>query len=141
MLLRRAQVKVWNVRSRECIRTMECGFGLCATFLPGDRHVVVGCKDGTLRLFDLASGEALQALQAHQGAVWSMCLRPDGKGMMTGSADHTVKFWEVRASRVPAGSLALMRAVRCGSLSWWCRRARPHQPPSSCRWRTCARSR
>ena len=35
------------------------------------------------------------ALQcAHDGAVWSVCVAPDRRGFVTGSADHTVKFWE-----------------------------------------------
>jgi U3 small nucleolar RNA-associated protein 12 len=33
-------------------------------------------------------------LQAHQGAVWSLAVRPDGRGFVTGSADKEVKFWD-----------------------------------------------
>lgn len=29
-----------------------------------------------------------------QGAIWSVCVRPDDRGMVTGSADKTVKFWD-----------------------------------------------
>lgn len=32
-------LKVWNMKTTTCIRTMECGYALCSTFLPGDRHV------------------------------------------------------------------------------------------------------
>lgn len=32
-------LKVWNARTTACIRTMECGYAICSTFLPGDRHV------------------------------------------------------------------------------------------------------
>lgn len=31
---------------------------------------------------------------AHKEAVWSIAVRPDGKGFMTGSADKLVKFWD-----------------------------------------------
>ena len=34
-------------------------------------------------------------LTCAQGAIWSMAVRPDGKGFVTGSADKTVKFWDV----------------------------------------------
>lgn len=32
-------LKIWNVRTRSCIRSIECGYALCCSFLPGDRHV------------------------------------------------------------------------------------------------------
>lgn len=33
-------MKVWNVKTRNCIRTMKCGYALCGFFVPGDRHVI-----------------------------------------------------------------------------------------------------
>jgi U3 small nucleolar RNA-associated protein 12 len=74
------------------------GFGLCLAFLPGDRHIVVGSKEGKLHLVDLASGDITQSHDAHEGAIWSLDVRPDGKGLMTGSADKEVKFWELELS-------------------------------------------
>lgn len=32
-------VKVWNLRTGVCLRTIEGGYAVCSTFLPGDRHV------------------------------------------------------------------------------------------------------
>lgn len=32
-------VKLWNLRSQECIRTIPTGYGLCGMFMPGDRQV------------------------------------------------------------------------------------------------------
>lgn len=32
-------LKVWNVRTSTCIRTFECGYSLCCSFLPGDKIV------------------------------------------------------------------------------------------------------
>lgn len=32
-------LKLWNVKTTACIRTMDCGYAVCSTFLPGDRHV------------------------------------------------------------------------------------------------------
>ena len=32
-------LKIWNARTTACLRTMECGYAICSTFLPGDRHV------------------------------------------------------------------------------------------------------
>ncbi|NXL45920.1 WDR3 protein, partial [Podilymbus podiceps] len=87
-------VKIWNRSTLQCIRTMDCEYALCSLFVPGDRQVIVGTKTGKLQLFDLASGSLMEALNAHEGAVWSIALSPDQRGFVTGGADKCVKFWE-----------------------------------------------
>ena len=47
-----------------------------------------------MQLFDLGSGELLQDVSAHSGAVWTVDVSPDKHGVVTGSADHDVKFWD-----------------------------------------------
>ncbi|EFP91415.2 uncharacterized protein PGTG_17371 [Puccinia graminis f. sp. tritici CRL 75-36-700-3] len=86
-------LKVWNLKTQKCIRTMECGYALCSTWLPGNKHVLVGTKGGQLMLYELSSCALLQTCDAHTGAIWSIDLRPDGKGFVTGGADKCVKFW------------------------------------------------
>ncbi|KAG8695193.1 hypothetical protein FRC08_007977, partial [Ceratobasidium sp. 394] len=87
-------LKIWNVQSTSCIRTFDCGYAICCTFLPGDRQVAVGTKSGEIMIFDLASSSLVQSTQAHQGAVWSLHVRGDNAAMVSGSADKDVKFWE-----------------------------------------------
>lgn len=72
---------------------MEAGYGLCAVFAPGNRHAVVGTKEGTLEVFDLGARTRVHVEAAHAGAVWSLALLPDRSGFVSGSADKTVKFW------------------------------------------------
>ncbi len=86
-------LKIWNVRTQNCLRTLECGKALCTAFLPGDKIVVVGTKDGDIELYDIAASSLLEKIPAHEGAVWTLQVHPDGKSLVTGSADKTVKFW------------------------------------------------
>ena len=51
-------------------------------------------QSGHLQLFDVSSSSLLEDLSAHEGAVWAISLYPDKRGVATGSADHTVKFWD-----------------------------------------------
>ncbi|SPO22531.1 related to DIP2 - Dom34p-interacting protein [Ustilago trichophora] len=88
------QLKIWNVKTGRCIRTLPCGYALSVAWLPGDQHVLVGCKDGTLRSFDVRAGIAVETLDAHQGPLWSVAIQPDGLGCVSASADKEVKFWE-----------------------------------------------
>ncbi|KAI9845800.1 MAG: hypothetical protein M1837_004480 [Sclerophora amabilis] len=96
-------LKIWNVRTESCIRTFECGYALCCSFLPGDKIVVVGTKTGALELFDVTSAVMLDTVKAHDGSVWTLQVHPDGKSVATGGADKSVKFWnfEVVQEEIP----------------------------------------
>jgi U3 small nucleolar RNA-associated protein 12 len=89
-------LKIWNVRTQSCIRTLDCGYALCAAFLPGDKIVVLGTRHGTLEVFDIASSTLLHTIKAHEKDIWSLQVSPDGKSLVTGSADSSAKFWEFK---------------------------------------------
>ena len=86
-------LKIWNVRTQSCIRTLDCGYALCSSFLPGDKIVVVGNRNGELEVFDIASSALIDTVKAHEGPVWTMHVHPDGRSIATGSADKSVKFY------------------------------------------------
>lgn len=87
-------LKVWNMKTRACIRSIECGFALCSAFLPGNKHIIIGTKTGELELYDIGSSSLVESVKAHDGAVYSLQVRPDKRGFATGSADKDVKFWD-----------------------------------------------
>ncbi|KAJ9625507.1 beta transducin [Taxawa tesnikishii (nom. ined.)] len=86
-------LKIWNVRTQNCLRTLECGQSLCCAFLPGDKIVLIGTKTGELELYDIASSSLIDKFQAHHGAVWTLQVHPDGRSVVTGGADKSAKFW------------------------------------------------
>jgi U3 small nucleolar RNA-associated protein 12 len=86
-------LKIWNVRTGACLRTLECGYALCCSFLPGDKIVVVGTKSGDIELFDIASSALIESFQGHDGSVWTLQVHPDGRSLVTGGADKLAKFW------------------------------------------------
>ncbi|KAI5474485.1 hypothetical protein MNV49_003208, partial [Pseudohyphozyma bogoriensis] len=98
-------LKLWNLKTTQCVRTMDCGYALCSTFLPGDKHIVVGTKTGELLLFDLSSSSLLETIPAHTGAVWGIHVRPDGRGLVSGSADKDIKFWDFEVREVAGEGL------------------------------------
>ncbi|POS70122.1 WD domain-containing protein [Diaporthe helianthi] len=89
-------LKIWNVKTQACIRTFECGYALCCSFLPGDKVVVVGTKSGEIELFDIVSASLVDSQSVHDGAIWSLHVHPDGRSVVTGSADKTIKFWDFK---------------------------------------------
>ena len=95
-------IKIWNSESGSCIRTLECENVLCVQFIQSNEYILAGTKEGTLRIFELATGSEVDPVAAHSGAIWSIAMRPDKKGFATGSADKTVKFWEFKNSATRA---------------------------------------
>lgn len=89
-------LKIWNIKTQSCIRTFDCGYALCCAFLPGDKVVVVGTKAGELEVFDVASAQLLDSVSAHEAAIWSLQVHPDGRSMASGSADKSAKFWDFK---------------------------------------------
>lgn len=63
-------------------------------------QVVVGTKSGELVLYDIVTSSQLSTYKAHNGAVWSVHVRPDGRGLVSGSADKDVKFWDFEMKEV-----------------------------------------
>lgn len=103
----KTSTKIWNVAKRSCTQSLAPSidekpcYGLCASFLPGNTHIVLGTREGHLLLLDIAAGDVVDYVEnAHQGAIWSIDIRrPTTKqpaiALVTGSADKTVKFWEI----------------------------------------------
>uniref|UniRef100_A0A674DEX4 WD repeat domain 3 n=1 Tax=Salmo trutta TaxID=8032 RepID=A0A674DEX4_SALTR len=67
----------------QVIRTMACEYALCSLFVPGDMQIILGTKSGKIQIFYLASGTLLETVDAHNGALWSLCLSPDQRGIVT----------------------------------------------------------
>jgi len=90
--------KLWNIDAQNCIRTFKSGYSLCCAFVPGDMHALIGTKSGHLFVMNLISGDLIEEIEAHDAAIWSLDVKPDGKGFCTGSADKEIKFWEFELS-------------------------------------------
>lgn len=95
-------VKVWNVNTRTCIRTIESGYGICGLFVPGDRHVVIGTKTGKIEIYDLQSARCLEVVDAHAGPVWSLTLKYVASLLGTYDLDLT-EISQARSNGVPFG--------------------------------------
>jgi U3 small nucleolar RNA-associated protein 12 len=81
--------------------------------------VVVGTKSGELTLYDIITSTQLSTYKAHSGAIWSIGLKPDGRGLVSGSADKDVKFWEFEMKEVVSeGDKVVDRLGRETIVSW-----------------------
>ncbi|OBA28468.1 U3 snoRNA-associated protein 12 [Hanseniaspora valbyensis NRRL Y-1626] len=93
------ELKIWNLANNSCLRTFTTGYALCSKILPGNTLVIVGTREGHLQLFDLVTSNMILEIEnAHDGAVWCLDVSNDGRTIITGSQDKSLKFWKVEAT-------------------------------------------
>ena len=72
-----------------------------AVYLPDGRRIITCSYDGSLRLWNLESGEQIgddwrDDDDCSDADVWSIALSPNGKTLASGSLDGKVKLWMSR---------------------------------------------
>jgi WD40 repeat protein len=78
------------------------GSPIAAAAVSRDGTVATGAADGTVRLWAGRNGAALHMLKAHTGAITSLAFDSTGKLLVSGSADHTARIWNVSAGNADA---------------------------------------
>jgi WD40 repeat protein len=69
--------------------------------------LATGCHDGKVRIFDMAKGAVQKEINAHPGAppagpaaVYCVAWSPDGKQVVSGSLDHSLKLWDAASGNL-----------------------------------------
>lgn len=101
-------IRVWNVA--KAIETFgyipeykliapldESEFIFSLALSPDGTMVAAGYQDGTVRLWDMDTGERLIVLEGHTGRVMSLDFSPDGTLLASGGSDGTVRLWGIPA--------------------------------------------
>lgn len=100
-------VRVWNVA--EAIKTFgnipeykliaplqEKEFIFSIALSPDGTVLAAGYQDGTVRLWNMDTGEQLTVLEGHKDRVVSLAFSPDGTLLASGGTDGTVRLWGVK---------------------------------------------
>jgi RNA polymerase sigma factor (sigma-70 family) len=63
-------------------------------FAPDGKTIASANHDGTVRLFEAATGKQLRVLRGHANSVADVVFSPDGKTLASAGADQAVRLWD-----------------------------------------------
>uniref|UniRef100_A0A8C4IV36 Apoptotic protease-activating factor 1 n=1 Tax=Dicentrarchus labrax TaxID=13489 RepID=A0A8C4IV36_DICLA len=119
-------IRVWKWQSGECKvlqghkEQVRC-FALLSNS-PAETRLLSWSFDGTVKMWDIESGEKLQDIEAHRGAILSCHVSPDGCLFATTSADKTAKLWHCESWQCVHTLSGHQDCVRSCRFSWDSRR-------------------
>jgi len=68
-------------------------------YSPDGAYIATASGDGTARLWNAASGEALESLTNHTNMVQGIAFSPKGDRLVTGGYDSRVKVWSLPVAK------------------------------------------
>ena len=102
------ELKLWDLatgaRKGYLYRPGEPLYYPVGVFSPDGEVLASGQNDGSVLLWDVASGQVAARLDGHGRGVRSLAFTPDARVLATASADSTVRLWDV-VSREALGVL------------------------------------
>lgn len=88
--------RVFDLMTRkELHRLRHGGWVTSARFTPDAKHVVTGCSDELVRIWDASRGELVATLAGHVGGVSSVVPTPDHKCAITAGQDGRLLEWSL----------------------------------------------
>ncbi|MGB5960183.1 MAG: WD40 repeat domain-containing protein [Coleofasciculaceae cyanobacterium] len=117
-------IKIWHLQTGELKKTLE-GHSLkghssyvnCVAISPDGKTIVSGSGenplclfgswengsgplpltvfDTTIKVWNLHTGELIRTIEGHSSSINSVAISPDGKTLVSGSWDETIKIWGV----------------------------------------------
>jgi WD40 repeat protein len=104
-------LRVWDVATRRQLRSctlsslsaigapLAYSSSCTATLSQDGRSVLVGCGDGSIRLWDSLTGQARFAISGHSSAVNAVAFSADGTLAASGAADGALRVWDLPAGK------------------------------------------
>ncbi|KAK4083838.1 uncharacterized protein Triagg1_1500 [Trichoderma aggressivum f. europaeum] len=96
-------VRLWDINTGVNTLTLTAERGITTVALsPDSQYIAAGGYDQTIYLWEAMSGRLVEYLKdpdGHTDAIFSMAFLSNGKGLVSGSLDRTIKIWELRSPR------------------------------------------
>ncbi|MFD0532375.1 WD40 repeat domain-containing protein [Kitasatospora arboriphila] len=112
----RKVVRLWSSHTRKVVAEIDGVQGEVASsvaFSPDGRLLATGCTNGTVWLWDVASGQIVGRLVGLESTVLAAAFSPDGRLLATGCRDGALRLWDMdsRSEQLFAGHASAVRSV------------------------------
>jgi WD40 repeat protein len=116
-------IRVWDLAAAAKVGRAYRAPGLRrVTFSPDGKTLAGICFDTCARLIDRATGQDLNHLAGHVGAICAVAYTPDGKLVATAGKDHSIRLWDAHTGkqfRVLEGHSDTVHAIAFSPDSRW----------------------
>ena len=73
---------------------------LVVAYSPDGNYLASGSRDGSIRIWEVSSGKAIQTLTGHTYFVLSVAYSPDGQYIASCSKDSTLRVWDATTGKL-----------------------------------------
>src|SRR5262249_6317672 len=72
----------------------------CIAYCPEGRQIVVGCRDGSVKIWDVITGKEVRTLEGHVPVVLCVSSSTNGRFLATAGIDGVVKLWNAASGQL-----------------------------------------
>lgn len=95
------KISVWQINGSKADQQFSIDLHTTVTslaFSSDRRYLAVGLNSGEFRLFSVRSGESAGVYRGHTAEITALQFMADGKRVVSGSSDETVRIWRIGRS-------------------------------------------
>ena len=87
-------VEIDAITGKERRKIGPPGFVPFSIAISSDGKILAGIEGSTIRLLDVNTNKMLGERRGHESAITALSYQPDGKAIVSASADESIRFWD-----------------------------------------------
>ncbi|KAJ8311029.1 hypothetical protein KUTeg_011413 [Tegillarca granosa] len=92
-------IKVWNIKTGACLRTLLAHDGPVWAMVRYGNVLVSVSQDRIAKVWDISRCLVYHTLIGHNAAIFAVDMNEDGTLIITGSADRSIRLWELASGK------------------------------------------